>query len=400
MIHMPTLTALACDKLQPVEGRRFDVPDDKAPGLFLTVLPSGVKVWTVRFTATGGRRKRLVIGRYPTIAVDKARKLAGTAKNQVAAGIDPQAEKIVSRRTAQAGLKEHLLGAVYESRYLKHCEKTMRPKSITNIKTSFKLVFLPKFKRRPLADITPAEVLAAVEKAGDPQHAFAVGRTFFNWARSKLLIKTSPFDGLKAPTKHKPRDRVLSRDEIRMLWRACDKMDYPFGPAIKLLLLTGARRDEVMHMARSEVDLEKKTWTIPAARVKNGREHLIHLSDAAIEILKSLRTIQSKAGYCFTTTGDSPVSGYSKAKMIVDKQIAKIVDGEAIPAWTFHDLRRTCATGMASVGVNIAVIERALNHIGGVTGGALINTYQHHDFAAERREAFQAWGAHVTKLVA
>lgn len=395
---MPTLSTLAIDKLQPEAGRRYDVADSKAPGLFLTVLPSGLKVWTVRFTAPDGRRKRLTLGKYPTVAVDKARKLAGASLVKVAAGDDPQAEKIDSRRKAAAGLdKVHLLGATYD-RYLKHARATMRPKSVANIESAFKLVFVPKFGRRALSEITPAELKHAIDKAGDKAHAFAVGRAFFNWCRSELLIPSSPMEGLKAPAKGKTRDRVLTDSEIRWLWKAADAMAYPFGPMIKLLLLTGARRDEVAKMTRTEMDLENRVWTLPGARSKNGREHMIHLSDAALDVLKALPTVDGKPGYCFTTTGDSPVSGYSRAKSIFDRKMAELADGEAIEPWTFHDIRRTTATGMAGLGISIPVIERALNHVSGTFGG-LVGKYQHHGFADERRDAFQKWGEHVVALV-
>lgn len=398
---MPTLSTLAIDNLQPKEGRRYDVADSKAPGLFLTVLPSGVKVFTVRFTAAG-RRKRLTLGKHPTLTIDKARKLAGAALVKVAAGSDPQDEKVVARRKAAAGLdKEDTLGSAYD-RYLKWAktERKMRPKSVANIESAFKLVFTPKFGRRPLREIESAEVLRAIDKAGDKAHTYAVGKAFFNWARAKLLIDKSPMDGLEHPAKGKPqRDRVLNTVEIQWLWKAADEMAYPFGPMIKLLLLTGARRDEVAKMTRAELDLENRIWTLPAARSKNKREHVVHLSDAAVDVLKSLKKVEGKPGYCFTTTGDSPVSGYSRAKDIFDRKMAKYAGDETIPDWTFHDLRRTTATGMGELGIPVVVIEAALNHVSGVRGG-LVGKYQHQTYAAERRDAFQKWGEHVSAVVA
>lgn len=377
---------------------------DAKTGLRLVVQPSGHKSWATRYTFAG-RDRKFTLGDFGKIDLAKARKLAADVHLKVAAGADPQADKVTARRRAASGLdKQHLLGAAYEE-YREHIEariakNKMRPKTYATIRSVFKLVLLPKFSRRALDEIEPGELKLAIAKAGDPQHTHAVARTFFNWCRSELLLKgPSPMDGLKPPASSEPRDRVLTEQEIRWLWRAADKMDYPFGPMLKLLLLTGARRDEVAHMTRSELDLEKRTWTIPAARVKNKREHVVHLSDAAIEILKSLRVVKGKAGYCFTTSGDAPVSGYSKAKEIVDRLMAGYLDdGESIEPWTFHDLRRTCATGMGELGVAIHVIEAALNHVSGKRGG-LVGRYQHQTYATERREAFQLWGNHVTALV-
>ena len=167
----------------------------------------------------------------------------------------------------------------------------------------------------------------------------------------------------------------LSDSEIRVAWQAFERIGWPFGRIAQLLLLTGARRDEIAGARWSEIDLEAKTWTIAKERSKNGVAHEIPLSDAAIQIIKSLPRIGGKGdGFVFTTTTRAPVSGWSRAKAHVDKAIladhAGVQERRRSPAhWTFHDLRRTAASGMAGIGIAPHVVEAVLNHKSGTIKG-------------------------------
>jgi integrase len=411
MAGQSQMTALGAAALAPKAARK-EYPDSgkgAVAGLRLVVQPSGHKSWCVRYGFAGKDRK-YTIGDFDKIALKDARKLAANVLLKVAGGTDPQAVKVDERRQEKANDSAITLGTAYTD-YLKYVDKRikkgtgkdkLRPKTKALIESAFKLVFLPKFKARTLESITKVEVKHAIDRAGDGPHAFAVGRTFFNWCREELkLIGPSPMDGLAKPSSDSSRDpkRVLKGQEIRLFWNAAEAMKYPFGPALQLLLLTGARRHEVMKMTRGEVDLDKREWTLPAGRSKNDNEHIIHLSDAAVAILQALPKVTGKAGYLFSTTGKTPVSGYSKAKVHIDKHIAKAIgEDEAMKPWTFHDLRKSCATGMGDLGIPIHVIEAALNHLSGTRGG-LVGTYQHQQYVDERREAFQKWGEHVTALV-
>lgn len=398
------------ESLPPPEKWAKEVPDfgdGAVPGLRLAIQPSGFKSWVVRYDFQG-RDRKYTLGTFAKMDVAEARKRAyADVIGPLHAGTDPQAGKVEERRNAKAKRAgEVTLKAAYDlylTDYVDDAIKKgkMRPKSKALIESSFKLVWLAKFKNRAIDQITKAEARHAVRNAGDQSHAFTIGRAFFNWCVGEDMLRESPLKDVTAPTTNAPRERVLDDNEIRVFWCAAEKLDYPFGPFLKLLLLTGARRDEVAKMERKELDLDAATWTIPKTRTKNGREHVVHLSDAALWILKSLPTIKSKdkPRFVFTTTGESPVSGYSKAKLHIDKNIAAELDeGDEFEAWIFHDLRRSCATGMGNLGVGVAVIEAALNHVSGTRGG-LVGVYQHQTYAAERREAFQKWGNHVTAIV-
>jgi integrase len=194
--------------------------------------------------------------------------------------------------------------------------------------------------------------------------------------------------------KERTRARVLSDDELCLVWNGCDKAGWPFGPMVQLLILTGQRRQEVAGALWQEFDLDnKRLWSLPRERVKNGRAHDVPLSDAAIEILEGLPRIKNKAGLVFTTRGDTPVSGFSRAKARLDAKILDLLREEAEEAgrdpekieafdpWTLHDLRRTAASGWARLGVPLEVTEKILNHVSGAFSG-VAGVYQRHDYAA------------------
>jgi integrase len=206
------------------------------------------------------------------------------------------------------------------------------------------------------------------------------------------VIVTNPCTDVKAPTAEKSRDRILSDDELRAILQACDQLNEPFGALIKLLTLTAQRRDEVGQMTWREVDIDARLWTIPKERAKNGIAHDVPLSDSAVKVLAGVRRIASSRGLVFTTTGETQVSGFSKAKKRLDAAVP------SAPPWVLHDLRRTAASGMARLGVNLPVVEKVLNHTSGSFGG-VAGVYQRHHFADEKRAALEAWAAHVETIV-
>jgi integrase len=128
----------------------------------------------------------------------------------------------------------------------------------------------------------------------------------------------------------------------------------PYGPLVRLLLLTGQRRAEVAEMRWSEIDFKTRAWTLPKERAKNGVAHTVPLLPQAVEILETLPRIAGEDDLVFTSNGKTPVSGFSKAKARIDAVLPDL------PHWTFHDLRRTFASGCAKLGVNLPVIEKLL----------------------------------------
>jgi integrase len=228
-----------------------------------------------------------------------------------------------------------------------------------------------------------------------------------NWAVERGIIANSPVEKIKPQGVETARDRVLSDDEMRVAWRAFGSVGWPFGDIAKLLLLTGARRDEIAESRWSEIDLVAKTWTIAKERSKNGVAHEIPLSDVALQIIAGLpRVGEKKDGPVFTTTGTTPVSGFSRAKATIDKAIVEALKERAtdhaqmrpLAGWVFHDMRRTAASGMAGLGIAPHVVEAVLNHRSGTIKGVAA-VYNRYSYAAEKREALDKWAARVTVIV-
>ena len=178
----------------------------------------------------------------------------------------------------------------------------------------------------------------------------------------------------------------MTDDELRLVWQAADKIGFPFGPIVQLLILTGQRRGEVTGMQWGE--LQAGLWTLPRERVKNDRRHDVPLSRQAAAIIERLPRISDR--YVFSLNGNKPFNGF-KAKERLDKLAS-------IAPWTLHDLRRTAASGMARLGVSLVVIEKVLNHVCGSLAG-VVGVYQRHEFADEKRAALQLWADHVERLV-
>jgi len=273
---------------------------------------------------------------------------------------------------------------------------------------------LPKWRSRPIASISRRDAIelidGLVERGVEIQanRTLARLRALFNWAIEKDRISASPVDHMKPPTKERARDRALTDDEIRWFWQACDEIGWPFGAIFKLLLLTAQRRDEVGGMKWTEIDVDKRTWTLPRHRAKSDRGHEVHLSGAAIKLLRSLPRITSggnERDLVFTVTGTTAVSGFGNAKRRLDlimaearRHLLKLSERTEIPDWRLHDLRRTAATGMARLNIAPHVVDKVLNHSGGTIRGVAA-VYNRFAYIDERRAALEAWGRHVSNLV-
>ena len=329
---------------------------------------------------------------------------------------DPAAVKQASRaavkaeREAEVDRVERVI-ALFVERYAKPNTKDWRETERMLVKE-----VAGRWQGRRLAHITRAhvhEMLDEIVDSGRPIRAnrvFAQTRKMCRWAISRGIIDRSPCEGLTAPSPETKRDRVLDDAEIGLVWAAFNAIGWPFGPIGKLLLLTGARRDEVASMRWSEVNLEAKTWTIAKGRSKNGVVHMVPLSDAAVKIIESLERIESKLGLVFSVTGRTPVSGFSRAKAAIDKAVLEIMKDEAEargddPAevrsrahWTIHDLRRTVATNLQKLGVRLEVTEAVLGHVSGSRAG-IVGVYQRHTWAAEKHQALDAWARRLDAIV-
>jgi integrase len=220
---------------------------------------------------------------------------------------------------------------------------------------------------------------------------------FFSWLMmERRLVEKNPCVGVWRPDSGPARERCLSDAEVRWFWLACGDLGEPFNNLIRLILLTGQRKNECAKMTWNE--LQGDVWHLPAERAKNGRDHVVPLSRLALEQIHGLHPVGTT--YVFSTTGDVPVNGWTKVKHRLDDRMAELARAEKanVPPWTIHDLRRTCATGLQKLGIRLEVTEAVLNHQGGSRGG-IVGVYQKYQYGDEKRAALDEWAAHVEKIV-
>jgi integrase len=419
------LTVAALSRLKPNPDKRIERPDGLIAGLYFIIQPSGVRSWAVRYRA-GGRTRKLTLGGYPTLSLEKAREEARDALLAAKRGADPAAAKAAQKREEQSGAIADRLGFDgVARRYLARDAKgnrswieTARLLGLRPTETAptdpakFEAVkdgIVSAWSKRLIGEIGRGDVIDRLDRIIDRGSPIAANRTLaalrrlFNWAIERGLIDKSPCAGVKPPGEERSRDRVLSDQEARWMWLAADSLGYPFGPVAQLLLVTGQRRDEVADMTRGEI--EGDVWTIPRDRAKNDVAHAVPLPELALGIVEKLTPTPGAAGYLFTTTGEAPVSGWSRFKTNLDAKMLEIARQETqnpdltIAGWTLHDLRRSCASGMASLGMPVHVVEKHLNHRSGTISGVAA-VYLRHSYWTERVNAAKAWAEHLERIVA
>lgn len=378
-------------KLKVPATGRAEHYDGKIPGFGLRVAKSGTKTFFVLGRHKGGF-KRVSLGRYPTLTLEKARRKAQDALRDLEDGVDPiEAKRSARQRPAD------LFPAVVDDFVATYCKRNNRASTANETERLLKAVYVPRWAKKSVTDIRKADVAKVIDdimaenKPSAARHAFATIRKFFNWSAERGLVEQSPCLTMKPPVKATNRDRVLSDDELAAILKATEPQGWPFGPIVRLLALTAQRRGEVVGMRWEEIDLGAKVWTIPGDRTKNHRPHAVPLTGSAIDIIKGLPRIDGTP-FVFPARGytDRPYSGYSKGKRELDK-LAEQHD------WTLHDLRRTAATGMARAGVQPHVVERVLNHVSGTFGG-VAGVYNRFQYLDEMRAGLEAWERHLSTL--
>lgn len=441
---MPTiLTAAAVLRYQPA-ARCREIPDAGCQGLRLLVHPSGKKTWAMRFRRPGGRQGKLTLGPVdltgeselaePTLGspltLAGARKLVGQIQHQRAQGRDV-IEDLATEKSRRDADRAQRAQDTFSVRSRDFIEQHARAKNRRWAETAKLLGLNPdnlepipdglahRWRDKPLTDITGHDIYRIIDEVrhrgvpgararrkegvSDPlaRAMFAALSKLFGWLVAHRHLTLNPCQGVWRPDAPAARDRVLSEDEIRWFWLACDTLDEPFGPLLRLLLLTGQRRDEVTRLTWGE--LNGDTWTIPAARTKNGRPHVVPLAPAARETIEAVRRVAGRPSFVFTTTGKTSVSGFSKAKLRLDAAMLALAqerDPEAtIQPWRLHDLRRTAATSMAEIGISPHIVEAVLNHVSGHRAG-VAGVYNRAAYATEKRIALERWAAHVLVLIA
>jgi integrase len=366
--------------------------DSKLIGFGIRISPKGKAAFFANKWVGGaaGRHKRVTLGHYPAMTVQIAKNLAMKELTDAANGID------ISARRKEKKTKNNLQGVTLKDaveqfikrnaqpgKYWKETEQTLRREFINQFPSGMALKSITKANMRQIIDNKLDQSQSAARVL------YAALKPFFDWCVERDIIELSPVSAIKRPAIVKARDRKLTDDEIRAFWRSCEALQYPFGPLFQLLLLTAQRRNEVAGMRWNEISLEGAGWTIPGSRTKNKNAHFVHLSPKAIEIINSLPRLSNE--FVFTQTLKTPVSGFSKAKTLLDKTMKPLVP------WRIHDLRRSAASIMRGAKVSKDTIEIILNHISGERGG-LVSVYQRHELLDERKEGILKLSEYVAQI--
>lgn len=387
--------------------------DTGVPGFGIALRPSGARSWVCQYrTGAGGRGatlRRVTLGDPGTVTLEEARAEARTVIARARVGQDTAAERAAEReanRTKAVIEERDTVRALVEQFDRRHLASLKSGRAARAFLDRF---IVKEWGTRDVRTITKRDVLDLLDGIADSgrgttaNRVLAHARKFFNWCVEREVIERSPCDKVRPPAKEQARDRVLSDEEVRLFWRACEEAGAPWGPFGRFLLLTGQRLNEAARMTPAEV--QGDLWRLAPARTKNGRAHDVPLTHAALAALAEAAPL-SGGGFVFTTNGRSPFQGFHKARAALHAGMAKaaakeLPEGAEVPEiahWTWHDLRRTAATGMARLGVPVRVTEAVLNHVSG-TGGGIVAVYQKHDFAAEKRQALEAWAGLVARIV-
>ena len=332
----------------------------------------------------GSKHRRITLGNVAKVTLEDAKQRAKIIFGKVADGKDPANEKAEARQLAS-----HTLGAVIE-KYLETRVTTMKPRSYEETKRHVEKQWNP-LHALALASIGRANIAAQVSTIAKESGPVAANRcraslsAFFRWGIGEGLCEHNPVAGTNKQEENDERKRALS-DAEAAVWLTAPDNDY--GRIVRLILLTGSRRNEIGSLQWHEIDLKGKTITLPGERTKNKQTHVVPLSDSAITILKK---IPQRANRDFVFgVGRDGYSGWSKSKREIDKT-AKLKE-----EWTLHDLRRTVRTGLGKLGVQPHIAEAVLNHL----PPKLIRTYDRNTYAAEKRDALDKWAAHFKVAVA
>jgi integrase len=355
--------------------------DDEIAGFGLRKR-DGQQSWIFQYAiGTGPDRitRRIKIGDYPALSPGKARQEAGDLHAKVHLHGDPAIERRKNR--IEAG---NTFGKLVEQ-YLEFKQTELRPRSFAEVKRHLEINSKP-LHSLPLASVDQAAIatrLNAVAKGG----AVGANRTraslsaMFVWAMGEGLATSNPVANTNR-REEKTRDRVLSDTELRTVWQALEDDDY--STIVKILILTGQRVNEIAGLRWSEIADDH--IELPGDRTKNAKPHDVPITRTVRTLLKKRRKVDGRD--LIFGRSEGPFSGWSKSKLALDKRAG------ALKQWTLHDLRRTAATGMASIGIQPHIIEAVLNHVSGHKGG-IAGIYNRATYSAEKAQALARWDQHV-----
>ena len=382
------LTKSAIDAL-PTSKSDVVYWDAGYPGFGVKVTPKGRKVFIVlyRTAGAGSKLRKYTIGPYGRVTLHQARVAAQRIFAAKLEGRDPAAEKREAKRRVVADRVEDLLEIFISQRLSQN-------RSGGEIARLLRREMEKAWVGRSIHEINKrdvVELVSAIERRGAPIAANKTLKSikaFLRWCVGRAILDQSPAENVPLPSKEIARDRVLDDDELAQVILAARKIGGPYGDIVELLALTGQRREEVARLQWAELDLAQRVWTLPKSRTKNAKAHVVHLSKQSMAVLTRA---DQPGSYVFSLLGTKPFQEFSRAKRRLDQL-------SGVTGWRLHDLRRTCVSGMARLGIAPHVADKILNHQAGTISGVAA-VYQRHDFLAERQGALDVWGAHVERIL-
>jgi integrase len=352
--------------------------DSSLKGFGVRCLESGTKTFIVLIAS--GRRQS--IGRYPIISLADAR---------------TEAKRILAEKALGKVRPTHTAFEDARDAFLKECESRLRPITVKLYRRHLATHYA--FGRKGVGDITPREIVrnlnALNDRPSEKEHAARIGRTFFTWCVGQHIIDRSPMETIAKPPVGPSRERVLSEEELKAVYKAARTAKTGFHRLICLLIHTGCRRGEMTALKWAYIGSD--TISLPAEITKNRRSHAFPIGPATQALLASFPRVEGNP-YVFPSSREhvrgkpsAVMTGYSAAKHAFDEACG-------VTGWTLHDLRRTFSTGLADLDVPPHIIERLLNHASGEISGVAA-TYNRSRYARPMREAVEKWEAHLAALL-
>lgn len=419
------LTDAFCRSAKPIDGKLTEYADTKERGLALRITAAGVKSWTFRYRTFAGEQKRMSLGRLDDVSLADARNLVVAERAKVAKRQDPvamrRAEKAEAVRLATLETVKEIGDRYFaEAAYGRH-RPDARPKRQSTIdmeKGYFDRLIAPHFGKERLADLSRARIqafvndLASGDGSGEKASRSAARQcrvilnAIFNFAMWQELATVNPCRFVTVP-RFRPRERILSDEELRALWCAFRDapgmenvfVSRPVVIATQLAALTLQRRSEITGMRKCEIDYEGKIWTIPGDRTKNHRTHVVPLSDAAMTLLREAESLSKESEFVFPSPRDAAKPIEPAALSHAWRRVCGAVN---LKDTRPHDLRRTGATMLTSerLGFPRFIVSRILNHASDTGGSATVTeVYDRHSYMPEKRRALEAWKELLLEIV-
>lgn len=405
---------------KPPRTGRTELKDSNVDGLMIRITPKGVRTFCLAYKVPGehpcgpsktgkmrkGKQHRMTLGTYPMLTLADARDQARLLLESVDAGIDPRPVR------AEAAVAAHTntVSAVAKRFIAQECKPYI--KSWRRVERTLQMYVLPAIGNEPIANIKRKDinklidVLVDEDRLGGPMPGAArevikhVHR-LFDFAVDRGIIEANPAHKLKRKVlkANGAAGRPLNDAELRAIWHAAKRLGYPYGHCVRLLMLTGARRSEWAEASRGELDFEGRTHDIPRERYKTGRAHSVPLVQVAWDLIDDL-PIWNEGDFLFSTTnGVKPINSHGPAKKKIDKLALSVLrrdepDAELKP-WRFHDLRKTCETRLAALGVTPEHRDR----VSGRNKQGMQRIYNAHEYLDEKRAALELYAAHLMDIV-